>query len=274
MSTDPTPNTPEAPQEGLVERLRDYQAILASDPDMIESDMGSANLWCKQEEARAHLALELPALLAALTPPSSPASDRLCFLIHETRVAATGTLLTGQERLILQELCNLAELLSSPASAEAGEPEMCWACDEDGAPCGEEAGVRDVGRDARCAKHSERAAVGEIVERDKAIANLRRALVWHGDPARMATTREAWQQDVDEAICWVRDHPEDGYPARPTFTETSTSSPSPSPALRVAAEALEEARLIVANLPHEESLFLAKIDTALATIRAEQGDAR
>jgi hypothetical protein len=42
----------------------------------------------------------------------------------------------------------------------------------------------------------------------------------------------------------------------------------------VAAEALEEARLIVANLPHEESLFLAKIDTALATIRAEQGDAR
>lgn len=29
-------------------------------------------------------------------------------------------------------------------------------------------------------------------------------------------------------------------------------------------EALEEARLIVANLPHDESLFLAKIDAALA----------
>lgn len=35
------------------------------------------------------------------------------------------------------------------------------------------------------------------------------------------------------------------------------------------AEALEEARLIVANLPHDESLFLAKIDAALAKARGE-----
>jgi len=32
-------------------------------------------------------------------------------------------------------------------------------------------------------------------------------------------------------------------------------------------EALEEARLIVANLPHDESLLLAKIDAALAAYR-------
>lgn len=34
-------------------------------------------------------------------------------------------------------------------------------------------------------------------------------------------------------------------------------------------EALAEARLIVANLPHDESLFLAKIDAALVKARGD-----
>ena len=34
-------------------------------------------------------------------------------------------------------------------------------------------------------------------------------------------------------------------------------------------EALEEARLIAANLPHGESLFLAKIDAAIAKARGQ-----
>lgn len=46
---------------------------------------------------------------------------------------------------------------------------------------------------------------------------LRRALVWHGDPARMATTCEDWQQEVDEAVRFVRDHPEEGRPSRPVI---------------------------------------------------------
>ena len=49
---------------------------------------------------------------------------------------------------------------------------------------------------------------------------------------------------------------------------TVENAPSTANANLIAAaptllEALEEARLIVANLPHDESLFLAKIDAAI-----------
>jgi hypothetical protein len=50
---------------------------------------------------------------------------------------------------------------------------------------------------------------------EKTIAILRRALAWHGDPQRMATTREEWQQEVDAAIVWVKENPE---PDRPSFS--------------------------------------------------------
>lgn len=46
---------------------------------------------------------------------------------------------------------------------------------------------------------------------------LRRALAWHGDPSRMATTREEWQQVVDEALVWVRANPEEGRPSFPNI---------------------------------------------------------
>lgn len=51
----------------------------------------------------------------------------------------------------------------------------------------------------------------------KRVAILRRALAWHGDPARMATTREEWQQEVDDAIEWVKANFEDGRPSFPSF---------------------------------------------------------
>lgn len=44
----------------------------------------------------------------------------------------------------------------------------------------------------------------------KTIEILRRALAWHGDMQRMATTREEWQQTIDEAIVWVKANPEPG----------------------------------------------------------------
>ncbi|MCA1199174.1 hypothetical protein K9B35_14445 [Sphingomonas sp. R647] len=47
---------------------------------------------------------------------------------------------------------------------------------------------------------------------------LRRALAWHGDALRMATTREEWQQEIDAALVWVRQNPEEGYPSFPSFT--------------------------------------------------------
>lgn len=53
----------------------------------------------------------------------------------------------------------------------------------------------------------------------RTIEILRRALAWHGDPARMATTREEWQQEVDAAIVWVNANPE---PDRPSFSSLAT----------------------------------------------------
>jgi hypothetical protein len=47
---------------------------------------------------------------------------------------------------------------------------------------------------------------------------LSRALAWHGDPARMATTREEWQQTIDDALVWVRANPEPGRPSFSSFT--------------------------------------------------------
>lgn len=49
-----------------------------------------------------------------------------------------------------------------------------------------------------------------LADQARTVEILRRALAWHGDPVRMATTREEWQQEVDEAIRWVRDNPEEG----------------------------------------------------------------
>lgn len=46
---------------------------------------------------------------------------------------------------------------------------------------------------------------------------LSRALCWHGDRARMATTREEWQQTVDEAVKFVTDNPEEGRPSFPSW---------------------------------------------------------
>jgi hypothetical protein len=44
----------------------------------------------------------------------------------------------------------------------------------------------------------------------------------------------------------------------------STTCAEAAQCIETLVEALEEARLIVANLPHDESLFLAKIDAALS----------
>ncbi|MCW2763403.1 MAG: hypothetical protein JWR85_3604 [Marmoricola sp.] len=51
----------------------------------------------------------------------------------------------------------------------------------------------------------------------RTIEILRRALAWHGDPQRMATTREDWQQEIDAAIVWVRENPEPGYASFSSF---------------------------------------------------------
>jgi len=67
--------------------------------------------------------------------------------------------------------------------------------------------------------------VQEMREGDTArtIEILRRALAWHGDPQRMATTREEWQQEIDAAIAWVKANPEEG---RPSFSSLGGLLPS------------------------------------------------
>jgi hypothetical protein len=60
-----------------------------------------------------------------------------------------------------------------------------------------------------------------LADRDYQLAILRRALAWHGDPGRMATTREEWQQEIDEAIRWVKDNPEEGRPSFPSWRESA-----------------------------------------------------
>lgn len=66
-----------------------------------------------------------------------------------------------------------------------------------------------------------------LADQAHTVAILRRALAWHGDPQRLATTREEWQQEVDEAIRWVKDNPEEGRPSFPSFADQD-----PRPALR------------------------------------------
>lgn len=56
-----------------------------------------------------------------------------------------------------------------------------------------------------------------LADQAKTIEILRRALAWHGELARMATTREEWQQEIDEAIRWVKDNPEEGRPSFSTW---------------------------------------------------------
>ena len=52
---------------------------------------------------------------------------------------------------------------------------------------------------------------------------LRRALAWHGELGRMATTREEWQQTIDAAIVWVKANPE---PNRPSFPSMAAYAPA------------------------------------------------
>ena len=79
-------------------------------------------------------------------------------------------------------------------------------------------------KEARAAlAQPEAARVGEDWEMQREIEILRRALAWHGDPQRMATTREDWQQTIDAAIVWVKANPEDGYASFPSIS----SAPAP-----------------------------------------------
>ena len=71
-------------------------------------------------------------------------------------------------------------------------------------------------------RHLGAVASAEQVGYDKGLRDMRqqvevlsRALLWRGDPVRLARTREDWQQTVDEAVRFVRDHPEEGMPSIP-----------------------------------------------------------
>jgi NTP pyrophosphatase (non-canonical NTP hydrolase) len=70
---------------------------------------------------------------------------------------------------------------------------------------------------AHAAPPSPPASEDRLREAERTIETLRRALAWHGDPQRMATTREEWQQDIDAAIAWVKANPEPGRPSFPTL---------------------------------------------------------
>lgn len=78
---------------------------------------------------------------------------------------------------------------------------------------------------------TDRANLREAAEMLKAanrsIEMLRRALCWHGDLQRMATTREEWQQEIDAAIIWVKANPEPEQPSFPTFRFHSTNLGEP-----------------------------------------------
>ncbi len=73
------------------------------------------------------------------------------------------------------------------------------------------------------------------------LETLRRALAWHGDPVRMATTREEWQRDVDEAMRWVKDNPEDGRPSFSSFNSGVDPTRAPMAALRALRDGQEQA---------------------------------
>lgn len=63
-------------------------------------------------------------------------------------------------------------------------------------------------------------------DQSRTIEILRRALAWHGDWQRMATTREDWQREVDEALCWVQENPEEGRLIRPTLAASAAADQS------------------------------------------------
>jgi len=60
-----------------------------------------------------------------------------------------------------------------------------------------------------------------VREARRTIEILSRALAWHGDPQRMATTREEWQQEIDAAIAWVKANPEPDRLSFSTFAALS-----------------------------------------------------
>ncbi len=63
----------------------------------------------------------------------------------------------------------------------------------------------------------------EATDAKRTIEILSRALAWHGDPQRMATTREEWQQTIDTAIAWVKTNPE---PGRVSFSTWANVTPA------------------------------------------------
>lgn len=81
-------------------------------------------------------------------------------------------------------------------------------------------------------------AGGSIGEQARTIEILRRALAWHGDRQRMATTREEWQQEIDAAILWVKQNPEDGYASFPTLAALT----NPTRPASVSGEVVTELR--------------------------------
>lgn len=80
-----------------------------------------------------------------------------------------------------------------------------------------------------------------LADQARTVAILRRALAWHGDPQRMATAREEWQQEIDEAIRWVRDNPEEGRPSFSSFNSGVDPTRAPMGALRALRDGQEQA---------------------------------
>lgn len=111
--------------------------------------------------------------------------------------------------------------------------------------------------------------VQEMREGDTArtIEILRRALAWHGDPQRMATTREEWQQEIDAAIAWVKANPEEG---RPSFSTLGSLLPSED-GWREERERLRAALEYARNLLHLKGVQADEIDEALSEPK-EQGE--
>jgi len=68
----------------------------------------------------------------------------------------------------------------------------------------------------------------ELAKARKSIEILRRALAWHGDRQRMATTREHWQQEIDAAIQWVNENPEPDYPSFSTLAALAAAPTIPA----------------------------------------------
>jgi hypothetical protein len=98
------------------------------------------------------------------------------------------------------------------------EAERAWSAVHSEGAEGLKAWRAAMTRNARAVESAEQTGYDKgLRDMRKEIETLRRALAWHGDPARMATTREEWQRDVDEAIRWVKDNPEEGRPSFSTW---------------------------------------------------------